>query len=619
MPKNLLPPKIEEPGLLVGYSLEEQHKKTPFGFSFGNDDFTPQNGFLDPYIFHGEGHLITIAPTGAGKGVACVIPAALRHQGDLVIIDPKGENFAVTAARRNELGQDICLIDPFGVVSSMPVEGCEAGGINVFDLLPYLADSDPTSAQALAGMLMQSSRGGSADPFWDMSATSILAGLIDFYANDPDGGTIHDLLDDLFCFPQERNSLVSKQSPLEKRVEENAEFQQVISRFSLHPWQVEEAYRQHQALQSGELTTSHVITAVQQELMCDNETDALFGFTDKEVEIANQDFATAIRSFCASDPDDRTMEILLAEARASFPAAFQQASIQKRVKRFLSAGDTYDISYPVAILRMMSSRRDLTERVSAMISGTPDKTWGSMITVLHNGLGYLNSAGIRKTISNSSLDLDKFREGVGTSVYLVFPPHRLATHSQLLSTLFKGLINVLVTRKSRPEKSTLFLMDEVAQLGYVDEFVAAKTLLRGYGVQVWSFWQDLSQLQTAYPNVWPTIINNCKVFQAFGCATPMMANAMEDIFMVPASTVLDLEKDEMLLSVYGDEPVIARKPIYYSDPAFSGIFSTNPMIQTTPFVSKPEPQPDRTIEEKQVRQFSVEIRRKKKLLKDAKA
>ncbi|WP_386683041.1 type IV secretory system conjugative DNA transfer family protein [Loktanella sp. R86503] len=615
MRTNRLPPKIDEPGLLVGYSLENEHAKVPFGFSFGNKDFTPQTGYFDPYLFHGEGHLITIAPTGAGKGVASVIPAALRHQGDLVVVDPKGENFAVTSGRRIALGQDICLIDPFNVTNSNTVDGVEAGGINVFDLLPYLADGKSTAAQALAGMLLQTSKGKNADPFWDMSAASILAGLIDFFANDSDGGSVEDLLSDLFRFPSERNRITPQKTPLEIKLKEDSKLNSILERFSIYPWQVEEAYREHRDLQRGKRTTSRILTIEQQRLMSDNEMDSLFPFSDKEVEIANRDFSTAIRSFSGAEPDDRTLKLLLEAAESSFVAIDDQTAVQARIRRFLSAGETYDISYPVAILRMMSSRRDLPMRVSAMIASTPDKTWGSMITVLHNGLSYLNSAGIRRSISQSSLNLKKFRDGEGTSIYLVFPPHRLVTHSQLLSTLFKGLINILVTRKTRPAKSTLFLMDEVAQLGHVDEFVAAKTLLRGYGVQVWSFWQDLSQLQAAYPDVWPTIINNCKVFQAFGCATPMMAKAMEDIFMVPASTVLDLEKDEMLLSVYGDEPVIARKPVYYSDPAFAGLFSKNPLIGTSQLLSS-ENITDIKIHQnhaKPLRKFKLEVRRRKNM------
>lgn len=613
MPVNLLPPTIDEPGLLVGYSIEEQHRKTPFGFSFGDEKFTPQGGYLDPYLFHGEGHLITIAPTGAGKGVASVIPAALRHQGDLVVIDPKGENFAITADRRMALGQEICLVDPFGITKSMDIQGVEPGGINVFDLLPYLADNEATSSQALAGMLFQGSKGKGADPFWDMSATNILAGLIDFYANDPRGGTVHDLLDDLFRFPAERNRIVPLKGPIERKLEQSPELEEILKRFSIYPWQIEEAYREHRELQRGNQSTRRILTVEQQRLMSDNEMDAFFITSEKEVQVSNRDFSTAIRDFSGAEPDDRTVKILLEIAKNSISDVDAQVEIQNRVNRFLSAAEAHELAYPIAILRMMSSNRDMPERVSAMIASTPDKTWGSMISVLHNGMSYLNSSGIRSAISRTSMDLDRFRDGVGTSIYLVFPPHRLVTHSQLLSTLFKGLINVLVARQSRPQQSTLFLMDEVAQLGYVEEFVSAKTLLRGYGVQVWSFWQDLSQLQSTYPNIWPTLINNCKVFQAFGCATPMMASAMEDIFMIPAATVLDLEKDEMLLSIYGDDPVIARKPTYYSDPAFDGIFAENPMLNAAQASSDRSKSAGKIEDEPQkpIRKFVLETRSRK--------
>lgn len=53
-----------------------------------------------------EGHLMTIAPTGAGKGVSASIPACLTWQGPLIVIDPKGEHYAVTARRRREAVHD---------------------------------------------------------------------------------------------------------------------------------------------------------------------------------------------------------------------------------------------------------------------------------------------------------------------------------------------------------------------------------------------------------------------------------------------------------------------------------------------------------------------------------
>ena len=55
---------------------------------------------------------------------------------------------------------------------------------------------------------------------------------------------------------------------------------------------------------------------------------------------------------------------------------------------------------------------------------------------------------------------------------------------------------------------------------------APMTLLRGYGLQTWSFWQDPSQLQNLYPNDWPTMVNNCRAVQCFGANTMLAAEAM---------------------------------------------------------------------------------------------
>lgn len=68
-----------------------------------------------PITYRGDAHLLTIAPTGAGKGVGSVIPNALLYPGPLIVFDPKGEAYAVTRRQREALGQQVVLLDPFGV------------------------------------------------------------------------------------------------------------------------------------------------------------------------------------------------------------------------------------------------------------------------------------------------------------------------------------------------------------------------------------------------------------------------------------------------------------------------------------------------------------------------
>ena len=51
-----------------------------------------------------EANMVVFAPQGAGKGVGVVIPNLLDHPGSVICIDPKGENFAVTAEARLQRG-----------------------------------------------------------------------------------------------------------------------------------------------------------------------------------------------------------------------------------------------------------------------------------------------------------------------------------------------------------------------------------------------------------------------------------------------------------------------------------------------------------------------------------
>lgn len=64
------------------------------------------------------GHHLVVSGTRGGKGVSAVIPAILDHQGPVVVLDIKGENFAITRRHRQELGRKVAVLNPFGVVEA---------------------------------------------------------------------------------------------------------------------------------------------------------------------------------------------------------------------------------------------------------------------------------------------------------------------------------------------------------------------------------------------------------------------------------------------------------------------------------------------------------------------
>lgn len=122
-----------------------------------------QNGTDSILQFHGDGHLITIAPTGAGKDQGHIIPNLLMYQGPVVVMDPKGENYRAMGWRRRLYGK-VFKWAPFEQVTDL------------FNPLDFVSNWD--DARVLADLLIVSE--GRADPFWDRSARDLLTGLILF-------------------------------------------------------------------------------------------------------------------------------------------------------------------------------------------------------------------------------------------------------------------------------------------------------------------------------------------------------------------------------------------------------------------------------------------------------
>lgn len=86
-------------------------KAIPFGF-------TASTGRFPSYA--DNRHLCTIGPTRSGKGATVIVQALLHVPHSVVVIDPKGQNAAVTARRRRAMGQDVFVLNPFGLHTGAP-------------------------------------------------------------------------------------------------------------------------------------------------------------------------------------------------------------------------------------------------------------------------------------------------------------------------------------------------------------------------------------------------------------------------------------------------------------------------------------------------------------------
>jgi type IV secretion system protein VirD4 len=134
----------------------------------------------DALRYAGEGHLLTVAPTRSGKGVSAVIPALLTFQGSMVVTDLKGENYAVTARARRDMGQRVLALDPFGVATR------ETAAFNPVDRIDPTRAEAIDDARALADMLVVPDGRDAKEQFWDEEARALLVGLILHAAADSD-------------------------------------------------------------------------------------------------------------------------------------------------------------------------------------------------------------------------------------------------------------------------------------------------------------------------------------------------------------------------------------------------------------------------------------------------
>ncbi|MBB5052707.1 SpoVK/Ycf46/Vps4 family AAA+-type ATPase [Afipia massiliensis] len=126
--------------------------------------------------------MLTIAGSRTGKGRCAIIPNLLTWPGSALVIDPKGTNAAVTAARRGKgggrvtefLGQEVHVVDPFGIV-----KGTQTSRFNPFSGLDPYSPEFAEEVGLLADALVVQERDGEAS-HWDEGVKLLLAGLIAF-------------------------------------------------------------------------------------------------------------------------------------------------------------------------------------------------------------------------------------------------------------------------------------------------------------------------------------------------------------------------------------------------------------------------------------------------------
>lgn len=121
------------------------------------------------YLRHnGPEHILTFAPTRSGKGIGLVIPTLLSWDQSAVILDIKGENWALTAGWRQKHANNVCLrFDPSAIEGSVK--------FNPLAEIRLRTEYEVADVQNIATMIVDPDGKGLSD-HWSKTGYSLIVG-----------------------------------------------------------------------------------------------------------------------------------------------------------------------------------------------------------------------------------------------------------------------------------------------------------------------------------------------------------------------------------------------------------------------------------------------------------
>ncbi|MGO7042126.1 Ti-type conjugative transfer system protein TraG [Rhizobium acaciae] len=136
------------------------------------------------------------------------------------------------------------------------------------------------------------------------------------------------------------------------------------------------------------------------------------------------------------------------------------------------------------------------ENVAVFVNMTPETFSGVYANAVKetHWLSYPNYAAL---VSGDSFSTDDLAEG-GTDIFIALDLKVLEAHPGLARVVIGSLLNAIYNRNGEVKGRTLFLLDEVARLGYLRILETARDAGRKYGISLVLIFQSIGQMREAY-------------------------------------------------------------------------------------------------------------------------
>ncbi|WP_371349345.1 Ti-type conjugative transfer system protein TraG [Ancylobacter sp. IITR112] len=136
------------------------------------------------------------------------------------------------------------------------------------------------------------------------------------------------------------------------------------------------------------------------------------------------------------------------------------------------------------------------ENVAVFVNMTPETFSGVYANAVKetHWLSYPNYAAL---VSGDSFATDELADG-GTDIFIALDLKVLEAHPGLARVIIGALMNAIYNRNGEVKDRTLFLLDEVARLGFLRILETARDAGRKYGITMTLLFQSIGQMREAY-------------------------------------------------------------------------------------------------------------------------
>jgi type IV secretion system protein VirD4 len=144
-----------------------------------------------------------------------------------------------------------------------------------------------------------------------------------------------------------------------------------------------------------------------------------------------------------------------------------------------------------------------------------DRELGSVMATVQRHTEWMDDPQVAACLSHTTFDPRLLKTGRCT-VYFVLPQDRLITFAPLMRVWIGSTLRAVAREGASEKNPILFLLDEAGNLGHMQALQDAVTVMRGYGIRLWFFFQSLNQVTETYGKHAQTILDNLGTQQFFG-------------------------------------------------------------------------------------------------------